>query len=109
MKQIDIERFAFFYLCTEEDREMLKGTRKMSFPDFDRLTYLIELLGLEAYNIEIWNRYAGQFEQEIQQIETSCDDGSAGSWQEQAEIQEGWLRDFCNRWEDEDMGRCLKE
>ena len=39
MKQIDIERFAFFYLCTEEDREMLKGTRKMSFPDFDRLTY----------------------------------------------------------------------
>lgn len=109
MKQTDIERFAFFYLCGEKDRELLNGTRKMSFSDFDRLTYLTEVLGLEAYNIEIWNRYAVQFEKEIKQIETSCDDGSACSWQEQVQIQEGWLRDFYNGLEDEQIRKYLKQ
>lgn len=109
MKQTDIERFAFFYLCGEKDRELLNGTRKMSFTDFDRLTYLTEILGLEAYNITIWNRYAGQFEKEIKQIETSCEDRSAGSWQEQAQIQEGWIQDFYDRIEDEQIRKCLKQ
>lgn len=101
MKQTDIERFAFFYLCGEKDRELLQGTRKMSFHDFDRLTYLTEVIGLETYSMEIWNQYAGQFGKELKQVEISCFDGSAISWQEQAQIQDDWLKNFYNGIPDE--------
>lgn len=42
MQQEDMERFAFLYLCGAEDRDILLGRKRMTFMDFDRLTYLID-------------------------------------------------------------------
>ena len=83
MEEKDRERFAFLYLCKEEDRELLLGRRKMEFSDFDRLTYLADFLGFEAYALEIWNRFAGNFEKEFQQMEEELEQGKKVSGREQ--------------------------
>ena len=61
MHQKDMERFAFLFLCGKRDREILLGKEKMTFSDLDRLTYVTDFLGLNLYNLEIWNKYSGQF------------------------------------------------
>ena len=40
MGQKDIEKFAFLFLCGKKDRDILLGKARMTFSDFDRLTYL---------------------------------------------------------------------
>ena len=59
MRQRDMERFAFLFLCGKRDREILLGKEKMTFSDLDRLTYISDFLGLKWYNLQIWNEYAG--------------------------------------------------
>lgn len=50
----DVERFAFLYLCGVKDKHMLLGKERMTFIDFERLTYLTDFFGLTDYNLEIW-------------------------------------------------------
>lgn len=54
MHQKDVERFAFLYLCGTKDRHMLLEKERMTFSDFERLTYLTDFFGLTDYNLEIW-------------------------------------------------------
>ena len=39
------------------------------FSDLDRLTYVTDFLGLNIYNLEIWNEHAGQFGEQFRQFE----------------------------------------
>ena len=54
MHQKDIERFAFLFLCGKRDRAILAGKEKMTFSDLNRLIYLLDYLGLDAYSLGIW-------------------------------------------------------
>ena len=69
MHQKDMERFAFLYLCGQRDRELLAGTERMTFEDFDRLAYITDFLGLDQMNLEIWNQFSPQFRGQFQAIE----------------------------------------
>ena len=46
MHQEDIEKFAFLYLCGQRDRDLLAGKERMTFEDFDRLSYITDFLGV---------------------------------------------------------------
>lgn len=82
MHQKDMERFAFLFLCGKRDREILLGKEKMTFSDLDRLTYMTDFLGLNLYNLEIWNEYAGQFGEQFRQLELLYDETcSIVSWE----------------------------
>lgn len=70
----DMERFAFLFLCGKRDREILLGKEKMTFSDLDRLTYVTDFLGLNLYNLEIWNEHAGQFGEQFWQLELLYDE-----------------------------------
>lgn len=109
MEEKDRERFAFLYLCKEEDRELLLGHRKMEFSDFDRLTYLADFLGFEAYALEIWNRFAGNFEKEFQKMEEEMEQGKKVSGREQIELQNRWISDFCKEAPDKAFGKDLQK
>lgn len=97
MHQKDIERFAFLFLCGKRDRAILAGKEKMTFSDLNRLIYLLDYLGLDAYSLEIWSEYGGQFKDQLEQLKEIYDE-TAGivSWDpaEEDERQEQWIREF---------------
>ncbi len=53
MRQEDMERFAFLFLCGRRDQALLAGEEKMKFSDFQRLSYITDYLGLSCLNIDI--------------------------------------------------------
>ena len=69
MNQSEKERETFLSLCGKRDRAILTGTEKMTFADFERLMYLSGTLGLDSYNIELCNQYAGAFEEQFRQLQ----------------------------------------
>lgn len=109
MKQKNLERFAFLYLCKEEDRELLLGKKEMQFSDFDRLTYLADFFGFETYAMEIWNQYAGVFQKEFQHMEETVGQKEQGCYMETISVQNGWIFDFCKSVPDEFAQACLRQ
>lgn len=65
MEQKEIEKFASLYLCAKRDRALLCGREKITLSVFDRPTYITDFLKLEAYDLELWNRHAGQFQEQF--------------------------------------------
>lgn len=109
MELKDLERFAFLYLCKEEDRELLLGKKEMKFSDFDRLTYLADFFGFETYAVEIWNQYAGGFQKEFQHMEEVVEQKGKGCYLEEISVQDRWLFDFCKGAPDKFAQACLKQ
>lgn len=100
MQQKEIEKLAFLFLCGKRDREILTGKRKMSFSDFERLTYMMDLLGMDAYNREIIKEYSEKFEEKIGQLERLEQDMTDGEDTELAvdvEKYEIWMEEFCSQ------------
>lgn len=100
MRQRDVERFAFLYLCGKHDRDILLGKEKMTFSDLVRLTYITDFLGLKRLNIDIWNDYEEQFREHFQRLEQLYDESSGiVSWDKSEAdlyLQEKWMREFCS-------------
>lgn len=98
MKQKEIEKFAFLYLCGKRDRDLLLGKGKMTLSDLDRLTYLTDFLGLDSYNLELWNQYAGQFQEQFRMLsrlyEETCNFVSYDISEYDYNQQRQWLLDF---------------
>lgn len=112
MHQKDIERFAFLFLCGKRDRAILAGKEKMTFSDLNRLIYLLDYLGLDAYSLEIWSEYGGQFKDQQEQLKEIYDE-TAGivSWDpaEEDERQEQWIREFLRQVPDRNSRKLLKK
>ena len=112
MHQKDIERFAFLFLCGKRDRAILTGKEKMTFSDLNRLIYLLDYLGLDAYSLEIWSEYGGQFKDQLEQLKEIYDE-TAGivSWDpaEEDERQEQWIREFLRQVPDRDSRKRLEK
>lgn len=101
MRQKDTEQFAFLFLCGERDRDVLQGREKMTFSDFERLRYITEFLGMNEYNLEIWNRYAGMFQEQFQKLgrlyEETCDIVEWDFTEADEEQYDRWILEFCER------------
>ena len=112
MHQEDIERFAFLFLCGKRDRAILTGKEKMTFSDLNRLIYLLDYLGLDAYSLEIWSEYGGQFKDQLEQLKEIYDE-TAGivSWDpaEEDERQEQWIREFLRQVPDRNSRKLLEK
>lgn len=104
MHQRDVERFAFLYLCGTKDRHILLGKDKITFMDFDRLTYLTDFFGLEDYNLDIWNQFVGQFKNQFEALIKMYEETNLECSQEldlgendaECQLHDMWVRDFCN-------------
>ncbi len=101
MEKMEIERVAFWQLCGERDKKLLSGRAKMTFSDFERLNYIIEVIGLKRYNLEFWNTYARQFGKQFQQLEKLYDETCCIVPYDFSEMDEylrrQWVRDFCEQ------------
>lgn len=113
MKQKDIEKFAFLYLCGKKDRALLIGKEKMTLLDLDRLTYLTDFLGLHSYNLELWNQYAGQFQEQFRMLSRlyNGDDHNFISYDKSEydyNQQRQWFLDFCKNTPGKEQKNYLK-
>lgn len=113
MQQKEIEKLAFLFLCGRRDREILLGKEKMTFSDFERLTYLINLLGLNEYNLEIIKRYSGQFEDKFRQVEMLEREMNiyedSDSVAVDIEKYEEWIEEFCSLVPDREIRKQIEE
>ena len=76
----------------------------MSFSDFEKLTYMMDLLGMDAYNREIIEEYSEKFEEKIRQLEMleqEIDDGADKELTVDTEKYEMWIEEFCSQVPDE--------
>lgn len=111
MQQKEIERLAFLFLCGQRDRDILTGKKKMSFPDFERLTYMMDLLGMDAYNREIIEEYSEKFEEKIRQLEMleqEIDDGTDKELAADTEKYEMWIETFCSQVPDKEIRKQIE-
>ncbi len=112
MHQKDIERFAFLYLCSQRDKDMLTGVERMTFQDFDRLIYITDVLGLDQMNLEIWNRFSPQFKEQFKALEgifaEDCRYSKFGEYEDGTGIYGKWFADFCDSVPDGEAGEVLR-
>lgn len=113
MQQKEIEKLAFLFLCGRRDREILLGKEKMTFSDFERLTYLIDLLGLNEYNLEIIKGYSAQFEDKFRQVEMlereMYINEESDSVVVDVEKYEDWIEEFCSLVPDREIRKQIEE
>ncbi len=113
MHQKDMERFAFLYLCGQRDREILAGTERMTFEDFDRLAYITDFLGLDQMNLAIWNQFSPQFSGQFQAIERileeNCRDMEFRVYEDDLRLYDRWLAQFCADAPDKESQEYLAE
>lgn len=110
MYQKDMEQFAFLFLCGKRDREILLGKEKMTFSDLDRLTYVTDFLGLNLYNLEIWNEYAGQFGEQLELLyDETCSIVSWEPTEADEHLHEQWLQEFCTQVSDKEVRKQLEQ
>lgn len=100
MEKKDLERFAFLYLCGSKDRNILTGKEKMQFPDFYRITYITEFLGLTYFNLFLWNQYAVQFREALATLDQLVLEDDLGfnmeEYEDEYNQQEIWIQEFCS-------------
>lgn len=113
MKQADVERFAFLYLCGTKDRNILNGKIKMSFANFTRLTYITDFFGLSDLNSTLWKQYVFQFEKEYQSLEAILMEDGMGvemeDYDDEITQRDAWIKDFCKEAPNRNTRKKLKE
>lgn len=79
-------------MCGAEDRALINGEKKMTFEDFNRLTYIASILNLNELEISSWQCNKDRFIAEI-------DDLAKEAIKERADAATkkytGWLMEFC--------------
>lgn len=111
MRQGDVERLLFLSLCGKRDRAVLMEKENMTFSDLERLMYITDFLGLDQYNIELCEKYAGQFEEYFWQLEALDEETlDIVAW-DQTEMDEEqrdrWIEDFFSQIPDKDIRELL--
>ena len=120
MHQQEVEYFAFLFFCGKKDRELLMGQRRMTFGEFERLAYLTDFLGFDAYSFKLWNQYAQEFERELQEVQSREMDGEEnGVWvsaffrEREEDRQQKWIEEFFGNVPDkrgrQQLGEILEE
>lgn len=120
MHQQEVEYFAFLFFCGKKDRELLMGQRNMTFGEFERLVYLTDFLGFDAYSFKLWNQYAQEFERELQEVQSREMDGEENGVlvseffrEREEDRQQKWIEEFFGNVPDkrgrQQLGEILEE
>lgn len=113
MRQKDIEKFAFLYLCGQRDKDILAGKERMTFQDFDRLTYITDFLELDQMNLEIWNCFYPQFKEQFEAVgrllEENCRNMEFREYEDDIRLHNKWLTEFCTAAPEKEMREYLIE
>lgn len=63
------EKKIFCELCGESDIQKLNHQIPMTYDDFERITYILDVLNLHCYEVDFWDTFQGQFEHELAELE----------------------------------------
>lgn len=93
------EKDTFLKKCSKEDQEKISGMRKMSYEDFERLTYLAASLGFAGYEVELYNTFGPNFQKKYEaQVREWQRDGWESEEPEEIEAEmakrASWLEEF---------------
>ena len=87
------------------------GKENMTFSDLERLMYITDFLGLDQYNIELCEKYVGQFEEYFWQLEALDEDTLDIVVWDQTEMDEEqrdrWIEDFFSQIPDKDIRKVI--
>lgn len=106
MKKADIEKLLFFYLCGEEIKEKMTQIDKMTYEEFDRITYILIELQFFQLLIETWDKFYERFKEEI---EKSNMEDSWDNMEEEIIKCEKWLQEFSDKAPTDELKDILKK
>ena len=107
--RIRSEQLLFLAICSERDRALLtEETQEMSLPDFDRITYLLETLGMTFYSTALQMQHPDLLKQLADTIEKEVADPNFDSDKEMNKIDQ-WRQDFYNQLPTETMKTYIGE
>jgi len=87
------EKECFLTLCSESDRRKILGEEDMTPEDLDRLSIILEELGMKDYSIDLLIEYVDLLEEE-EDCEESFNEIEI---EEQLAKIESWLEEFCSQ------------
>lgn len=111
-KRVKQQRLLFLSICNLKDRKKLIGEEIMSIRDFERISYLLDVLGLDEYRVvfdmehkDLLEGLAGNIKQEVNQ-QIIMDEYLL---QDQLDMVEDWKEDFINELPDKTMRKYIQE
>ena len=102
MSSAEEERKLFWYLCGNADRQKLSRQVPMTYEDFERLSYILDTLKFIRLEMEFWETFQSQFEEELKV------EGEPFDIEVEVMRYTGWLVEFCNSAPDAGIKRLLK-
>ena len=111
-KRVKQQRLLFLSICSLRDQEKLIGKEVMSIHDYERISYLLDALGLEEYKIafdmehkDLMDELAGSINQEADRQEIMDE----YVLQDKLDVVECWKENFINALPDKTMRGYIKE
>lgn len=83
------EKKMFCEICSKTDIQKLNHQIPMTYDDFERITYILDILKFHRYGLEFWNTFQERFEQELEESQQEYFDIDAD-----VERYTKWLVDF---------------
>ena len=96
-KKIIKEKYLYLALCSDEDRQRIEGNIEMDIRNFERMSYILETLGLDNFNAYFENKYNDFLTQLAKQIEYAMENETLEDEEKEAECYQQWLCDFSNQ------------
>jgi len=99
MNQLNIEKtrcekLLFYSFCCDRDKEKLSGQTEMTIHDFERITYLLDLLGFSEYCREVMEKHMDLLSELTNRIEVKPTEEMII---EEVATHTCWLYEFCNQ------------
>lgn len=101
MKQLDTEqlkkeKLLFLALCSEKDRQYINENTDLPIADFERITYLLNALGLKNYLLSFEFEHEDSMTELAQQILDEVESPEKIEAKEMIVEIENWLKEFCD-------------
>lgn len=102
------EALLFLSLCPESDISKVMKSGKLTVADFERISYLLNQLGLQNFRVSFENRHTDLLEELGNQIECKVTLGDVDIAEEKLQ-RELWNQEFINQLPTERMQTCFKK
>lgn len=95
-RNLEKEKNLFLALCSPKDAEIILGKRFPSLEEFERISYLLDMMGLSDYGIFFQMKYDSLLDKVAKQIETEIETDSVDIEREWTKY-EAWLEAFLSQ------------
>lgn len=95
-RNLEKEKNLFLALCCPKDAEIVLGKRTPSLEEFERISYLLDMLGLSEYGIFFQMKYGNLLDEIAKQVQTEIKTDSVNIDRECAKY-EAWLETFLSK------------